>query len=157
MSTGLFLSRRTMLLTSVIGLLCATRLADAEESPLAIKVYKDPFCGCCGAWIEHIKANGFAPEVDSSRDLTFVHKELGVPDEVTSCHVGTIDGYFIEGHVPAADIKRLLLERLDARGLAVPGMPIGSPGMEVEGQPPEAYDVLLVAKDGTTTVFAHHG
>ena len=155
--SGRGLLTRRAVLASAAALVAATNLARADEPVLAIKVYKDPFCGCCGAWVDHLRANGFAPEVDASRDLSFIHKELGVPDEMSSCHTGVIEGYFIEGHVPAADVKHLLAERPDAKGLAVPGMPIGSPGMEVEGQAPNSYDVFLVAKDGTTTVFAHHG
>jgi hypothetical protein len=154
MVRALVIDRRALLVAAASSLLCP--VAAAANAPLAIKVYKDPYCGCCGSWVDHLHANGFSAEVDASRDLAFVHKELGVPDAVLSCHVGVIDGYFVEGHVPADDIKRLLAERPDAKGLAVPGMPIGSPGMEVEGQPVEPYDVLLVAKDGTTTVFAHH-
>jgi hypothetical protein len=148
-------TRRTFLFSA--ALIAAASSVHAQDTPLAMKVYKDPFCGCCNGWIEHLKENGFTVEVDNSRDLKFVHQELGVPDRLLSCHVGTVAGCFIEGHVPATDIKRFLAQRPDARGLALPGMPIGSPGMEVEGQPPEAYDVLLVAKDGTTTVYAHHG
>jgi hypothetical protein len=154
MTRSLAIDRRTLILSAASCLVGS--VAVAADVPIAIKVYKDPFCGCCGSWVDHLAANGFAAEVDATRDLEFVHKDLGVPDAVLSCHVGVIDRYFIEGHVPAEDIKRLLTERPDAKGLAVPGMPIGSPGMEVEGQGVEPYDVLLVAHDGTTSVFAHH-
>lgn len=117
-----------------------------------ILVHKSPWCGCCAAWVEHLEENGFDVTVREHENMTPIKVEAGVPDELYSCHTAHIEGYVIEGHVPAADIARLLAERPDAQGLAVPGMPAGSPGMEVPGfsQP---YDVILF--DGAErTVFA---
>jgi hypothetical protein len=118
-------------------------------SPLAaptfplITVSKDPNCGCCSGWVEHIRAAGFQVREHNTADLPSVKRRLGVPDDIASCHTAEVAGYVIEGHVPASAIKRLLTERPTATGLAVPGMPTGSPGMEVPGSPNEAYDVVL--------------
>lgn len=119
-------------------------------------VYKTSTCGCCGKWVEHLEANGFQVEVNEVADIVEQGRALGVPDELRSCHTGTIGGYAIEGHVPAADIKRLLDERPEAKGLTVPGMPTGSPGME-NGSYVEPYSVLLFNADGTTRVYQSYG
>ena len=110
-----------------------------------IKVSKDPNCGCCTGWVEHLRSNGFVAAVTNSADMQAVKVRLGVPEELASCHTAEIAGYVIEGHVPARAIRRLLAEKPAARGLAVPGMPIGSPGME--GGTPEVYEVILFGKD----------
>jgi hypothetical protein len=128
--------------------------ADAGLPPVV--VYKLATCGCCQTWSEHMQAAGFPVETRDTQDLDAIKTEAGVPFGQGSCHTAKVGDYFVEGHVPADDVKRLLAERPDALGLAVPGMPIGSPGME-QGDVSEPYDVLLVAKDGSTTVFAHHG
>ena len=128
--------------------------ADAAQPPVV--VHKSPACGCCQAWAEHMQAAGFSVETRDTQDLDAIKAEVGVPYGQGSCHTAKVGDYFVEGHVPADDVKRLLAERPDALGLTVPGMPIGSPGME-RGDTREPYDVLLVAKDGSTTVFAHHG
>jgi hypothetical protein len=120
-------------------------------------VYKDPNCGCCTAWVDHLNAAGFTTTVDESADMAALKAKLGVPGDLTSCHTGVIDGYAIEGHVPAEDVKRLLKEKPKALGIAVPAMPVNSPGMEVEGAPNERYTVWLFAKDGTRSAFAKHG
>jgi hypothetical protein len=120
-----------------------------------VTVYKSPTCGCCSAWAEHMEAAGFPVETVDVADLGAVKAEHGIPPQYGSCHTATVGGYAVEGHVPAEDVKRLLAERPAAAGLAVPGMPIGSPGMETPGRPAEAYDVLLVA-DGEASVFARH-
>ena len=130
-----------------------TALAQATT----VQVWKDPNCGCCHLWVEHLQANGFKVEV---RDVgnTAARKRLGMPEQLGSCHTATVGGYVIEGHVPAADIHRLLKERPVALGLSVPGMPIGSPGMdgpEYKGRK-DAYDVLLVQKNGSHKSFQHH-
>ena len=117
----------------------------------AITVYKDPGCGCCAAWVDHLKANGFAVTVHDTQNIHAQSKKLGAPEALVGCHTGVIDGYVIEGHVPAADIRRLLAERPRAAGLAVPGMPQGSPGMETGKSEP--YDLLLFDKAGKTTVY----
>ena len=119
-------------------------------------VYKTSTCGCCGNWVVHLKANGFDVDIREVNDIVNEGRRLGVPDNLRSCHTGTIGGYAIEGHVPAADIKRLLAEQPQAKGLAVPGMPIGSPGME-NGSYIERYSVLLFNADGTNEVYSTYG
>ena len=116
-----------------------------------IDVYKTPACGCCGQWIEHLRQNGFAVKVNEVRDTATLRLKAGFPDRLASCHTGFVDGYAVEGHVPAKDIQRLLKERPKAIGLAVPGMPMGSPGME--GPRADPYDVLLVRANGGTEVY----
>jgi len=149
------LNRRDVLLASA-AVLAAGPSCAAQAAP-AIKVFKDASCGCCTAWVEHLKAQGFKTEVDEAQDMAAIKAKYGVPDDLTSCHTGIVAGYAIEGHVPAADINRLLKEKPKALGIAVPGMPLNSPGMEVPGQPDEAYTVWLFAKDGTRSAFAKHG
>ena len=127
------------------------------DKPPLLQVWKDPNCGCCGDWVKHLQASGFLVQVFDTGN-TAARKRLGMPDALGSCHTARVGGYVIEGHVPAADILRLLREKPDALGLAVPGMPIGSPGMdgpEYKGRR-DAYDVLLVARVGTTRVFQSH-
>jgi hypothetical protein len=124
---------------------------------MSIKVYKDPSCGCCTAWVEHLRRAGFMATIEPRDDINDLKEQLGVPSDLTSCHTGVINGYVIEGHVPAADIKRLVASRAVAKGLSVPGMPMNSPGMEVAGEPNERYTVWLFQADGKRTAFAQHG
>jgi hypothetical protein len=131
-------------------------LAACGRDLLPVAVYKSPTCDCCESWVRHIQRAGFPVEVHDLHDLGAIKGEVGVPVGKGSCHTARVGNYFIEGHVPADDVKRLLAEKPDARGLAVPGMPQGSPGME-QGDVRVPYDVLLVAKDGSTSVYAHHG
>jgi hypothetical protein len=119
-----------------------------------VTVYKSPWCGCCSKWIEHMRANGHSVKTQNIEDLDRIKKMAGVPKHLQSCHTAMIDGYVIEGHVPAEDVARLLSERPKAKGLATPGMPTGSPGME--GGTPERYDVMLFRADGSTSVFSKH-
>ncbi len=131
-----------------------------KSSPVAnpvVLVHKSPTCGCCGKWVEHLRAAGFEVDVRDTADMRAVKERVGIPPAKGSCHTAEVGGYFIEGHVPAEDVRRLLAERPKARGLTVPGMPIGSPGMEVPGQGTPKYAVELVRKDGSTEVFAEHG
>jgi len=121
----------------------------------SIVVYKNAHCDCCLKWVEHLEAHRFTVRVESVDDLGKVKRRVDVPRDKESCHTAEIEGYFIEGHVPADDIKRLIGAKPDAKGLTVPGMPIGSPGME-RGREFQSYDVLLVNKDGTASVFARH-
>ncbi len=132
-------------------------VAMAESSAPIIEVWKSATCACCGKWVEHLEANGFAVTVNAASPsmLDRIKRKVGIGRTLASCHTGKIDGYVIEGHVPASDVKRLITEKPEAIGLSVPGMPIGSPGME-QGGKTEAYDVLLVKRDGTTEIFAHH-
>lgn len=131
-------------------------IASAATLPTVV-VNKTPTCGCCGLWVKHLQAAGFAVQVHDFENLGPIKERVGVPFGMGSCHTAEVDGYFVEGHVPADDIKRLLRERPQARGLTVPGMPAGSPGMEVPSGRVDRYDVLLVGEDGTTSVFATHG
>jgi hypothetical protein len=129
--------------------------APAAGWPLVL-VHKTESCGCCTSWVEHLRANGFEVDVRNAANLAPVKERAGVPSGLHSCHTAEVGGYFIEGHVPAGDLARLLADRPEARGLAVPGMPLGSPGMDYQNEH-EPYDVLLVHSDGTTTVFARYG
>lgn len=143
------LSRRTLIASAAAMLALPAR----AEVP-AIHVVKDPDCGCCGAWVAHLTAEGFAATIEERdiESLAAYKLAMGVPADLASCHTATIAGYVIEGHVPAADILRLLAEQPDAIGLSVPGMPYGSPGMGPEAER-EAYDVVLLHRDGGSSVF----
>lgn len=153
------LSRRALLRAGAVSLLAAPLGAGAVRaaSAPALHVLKDPGCGCCGAWVEIMRAAGFEVSVEAVPNGPLVRRkiELGVPQPAMSCHTGLIDGYVVEGHVPAPDIRRLLAERPDAVGLAVPGMPWGSPGMGPEDER-EAYDVVLIGRDGGLTLWSRH-
>lgn len=137
---------------SAASLLFGTALHAGETE---VMVYKTPTCGCCSKWVDHLEANGFKVKSKNLADVTPVKRMNGVPLQLSSCHTAIIGGYFVEGHVPAEDVKRLLEERPDVAGIAVPRMPEGSPGME--GPNPEPYSVLAVKKDGSIEVFARHG
>jgi hypothetical protein len=127
---------------------------DTAAKKTTITVYKDPGCGCCKSWIEHLIKHGYRVDVKDTPDMTEIERTLGVPTALTACHTAIVNGYLIEGHVPAADIDRLLAQKPRVAGLAVPGMPAGSPGMEGAGT--ERYQVLTFDKSGKTTVFASH-
>jgi len=116
-----------------------------------IQVFKTSTCGCCGNWVKHLQANGFEVAVKDVLDTGEYRRKYGVPEKLLSCHTGVVEGYALEGHVPAAEIHRLLQERPRAKGLAVPGMPMGSPGME--GSVSQAYSVILFDGEGRTSVF----
>lgn len=147
-------SRRTLLLGAAALVAASPWRALAQGAGPAIHVMKDPNCGCCSAWIEILENSGFAVTTEASIGTLLIRFKLdnGIPQGMVSCHTGRIEGYMIEGHVPVADIRRLLDERPDAVGLAVPGMPYGSPGMGPESER-EAYEVFLIRRDGTTEVF----
>lgn len=147
---------RRRVLSALGAAAAALALPSLAAGPLPrIDVYKSPDCGCCGAWVEHLKAAGFPVQVVDVGDTTVVRKRHGLADRFGSCHTGIVDGYVVEGHVPAVEVKRLLALRPQAIGLAVPGMPPGSPGMEVPGRN-DPYDVFLVDRNGRETVFAHY-
>ena len=146
MRTGLTRRALAAVLTSAPALRLATG-ARAADLPKMV-VTKDPNCGCCAGWAEHVRAAGFPVEVVETGDLNRVKTRLGVPRDLAGCHTAEVGGYVIEGHVPAGAIRRLLAEKPAAVGLAVPGMPVGSPGMEVEGSAPETYDVILFGSGG---------
>jgi hypothetical protein len=138
-------------LTAGVALALASIAAQAGEKTV-VEVWKSPTCGCCNAWIRHLQDNGFATKVNNVESTSAIRKSLGIAPELGSCHTAKVGGYAIEGHVPAKDIKRLLAEKPKAVGLAVPGMPVGSPGMEGP-QAPDKYDVVLVGRDGKQSVY----
>lgn len=146
------MSRRLLSKAALAAALSAPMFAIAAAP--VIDVYKSESCGCCSAWVDHLKANGFAPRVVNVENPSDYRERGGIPDKLGSCHTGMIQGYAIEGHVPASDIKRLLAQKPKVKGLAVPAMPLGSPGME--GPRKDPYDVLLVQANGSTKVFKHY-
>ncbi len=149
-------TRRAMM-ACIASFAAAKPLAGVAQAGPAIHVFKDPNCGCCTAWIEILRDEGFTVTTERSFGTLLIRHKLenGIPQKMTSCHTGETEGYMIEGHVPPQDIRRLLAERPDAVGLAVPGMPYGSPGMGPEDER-EAYDVFLIRKDGSTEVFSSY-
>jgi len=149
------MKRRTFL-SAVAGLAAVASVpARAANARPAVDVFKSPTCGCCGAWVEHLQSAGFDVRVTEVDDTAAARKRLGMPAAFGSCHTATVGGYVLEGHVPAAEVKRLLGAKPKAIGLAVPGMPVGSPGMEVGGRR-DPFDVLLVERDGRSTVYARY-
>ncbi|MBT8489316.1 MAG: DUF411 domain-containing protein [Gemmatimonadetes bacterium] len=126
--------------------------ADAGQELPTVLVYKAPTCGCCNGWIEHLEAAGFTVDARDTRDLMVVKRDAGVPTQLSSCHTAIVDGYVVEGHIPAEHVKSLLADRPDVAGIAVPGMPIGSPGME--GPNPQPYQVYSFTRDGQAAVYA---
>lgn len=143
--------RTSLKLAGSVALALAAFTANAEEKTV-LEVWKSATCGCCNAWIRHLQDNGFATKVNTVENTSAIRKSLGIAPELGSCHTAKVGGYAIEGHVPAKDIKRLLAEKPKAVGLAVPGMPIGSPGMEGP-YTPDKYDVVLVGRDGRQSVY----
>ena len=139
-----------MMLAPLALLACVQSAAAAT-----IEVVRSPYCGCCLQWVEYLRAEGFEVRVVEAEDVTPAARRAGVPDALRSCHTATVEGYAIEGHVPAADIRRLLAERPEAAGIAVPGMPIGSPGME-QGDRRQPYATILFSRDGRQQLFAQH-
>lgn len=139
------------------GLIGMTGTACAQtRSSKNLTVFKTPTCACCDAWIAHMREAGFSTTITILSSLQSVRSSRGLPDALASCHTALIDGYLVEGHVPAQDVSRLLAERPTAVGLAVPAMPLGSPGMETPQDHKEPYDTLLVLPSGATRVFARH-
>lgn len=152
----LMISRRNFVLGTSAATVAAALPSVAEASP-ALHALRDPNCGCCAAWIEILQEDGFIVTVEDSMGTALARYKIdnGIPQAMGSCHTGRIAGYMIEGHVPPADIHRLLDERPDAVGLAVPGMPYGSPGMGPESER-EAFEVFLIRRDGSTEVYASY-
>lgn len=153
---GLMLATLALAACGRDGPTVAVSTAAAAEEPAELVIYEGPRCGCCGQWGQHMKAAGFEVEVQKTEHLAHIKPAMGVPPELASCHTAKIGGYFVEGHVPAREVQRLLAERPAARGLAVTGMPAGSPGMETPDGRVDAYEVLLVAADGSTSVYARY-
>lgn len=147
------ITRSAFIAGSLLALAACTRTPVDPKN--LVTVYKNESCGCCRLWVRHLQQSGFSVDVHNVDNLGPTKERVGIPPAMGSCHTAEIGGYFIEGHVPADDIKRLLREHPNARGLTVPGMPVGSPGMEMAGKN-RPYDVMLIAKDGTASVYAHH-
>jgi hypothetical protein len=145
--------RWSIWLGSLVAVLGALSLLLTQQTVAAdIVVYKSPTCGCCGKWVEHMEKAGFSVDVENMSDVAPIKRELGVPGRMQSCHTAKVGDYFVEGHVPADLVKRLLADKPDIKGLTVPGMPMGSPGME--GPRKDSYDVIAVGKDGGYRVYA---
>jgi len=144
-----------ILLTAIAILIAACGAKTPGDQP-TIEVWKSPTCNCCSKWIEYLRKEGFKVVAHNETAMNPLKAKLGVPQPLAFCHTGVVDGYVIEGHVPAADIHKLLADKPAARGLAVPGMPIGSPGME-QGDRRDAYETVLFTAEGTTQTFAEHG
>lgn len=144
---------KNVVATLLLGSLAQASWA-APATPV-IDVYKSPTCGCCNKWIDHLKANGFSVRSHDTANMAQHKYRLGVPPAYESCHTAEVGGYVIEGHVPAREIKRLLKEKPRARGLVVPAMPVGSPGMEADGRK-DPYNVLLVKRNGSTRTYVQY-
>lgn len=134
------------------ALLAGTALA--AQAATLVEVYKSPTCDCCGRWIEHLQKSGFKVATHDVDNLQGERRRLGIPDRYASCHSARVGDYVLEGHVPAADIQRLLKEKPKARGIAVPAMPTGAPGMDIPNSPP--YATVLIQADGSSRVYAQH-
>ena len=150
-------SRRRLLL-ALAATPAALAAVHAHANPFklpTVHVWKSPTCGCCTAWVDHMRKAGFTINVSEVDDTGPTRKRLGMPAKLGSCHTALVGGYVLEGHVPADDVKRLLRTKPTALGLSVPGMPVGSPGMEM-GPRLDPYDVLLVQRDGSTNVFSRY-
>ncbi|MDA1090699.1 MAG: DUF411 domain-containing protein [Proteobacteria bacterium] len=137
--------------TFVFAIALTTRAAPAQSADIV--VYKSPTCDCCKNWVAHMQRNGHSVKTQNLDDLDMIKKMAGVPEPLQSCHTAMVDGYVVEGHVPAKDVERLLTERPKARGIAVPGMPAGSPGMGGQAEP---YNVMLFQPDGSSSVYARY-
>ncbi|MEO5735944.1 MAG: DUF411 domain-containing protein [Variovorax sp.] len=151
------MQRRTLLRAAPLLAFSTTPLTALAAAP-QVEIWKDPNCGCCQDWVKHLNQNGFATRVSDDGNNAAARTRLRIPAALGSCHTGLVAGYAIEGHVPAREIRRLLKEKPQAIGLAVPGMPVGSPGMDgpAYGGQRDAYDVLLVLADGSTRVFQRY-
>jgi hypothetical protein len=144
------MTRKSLLIATAFSFLGALPLAAAE-----FKMFRNAGCDCCGQWAEHLRAAGHSVTIVDGEDMSVIKQQAGVPEALQSCHTAMVDGYVVEGHVPVADIDRLLKERPKAKGLAVVGMPLGSPGMEA-GSSKEPYDVMLFGAEGGEVVFQSH-
>ena len=153
MQESFIVARRRMLTMLAAAPLALVSMRALSAAP-AVSVFKLTECGCCDQWAEHLRRNGFAVTLRALPDLTPVRVKYGIPNIFGTCHTALIEGYAIEGHVPAADIHRLLRSKLKVAGLAVPGMPAGSPGME--GPRRDSYDVLAFDRNGATQIFARY-
>ncbi|RZI44415.1 DUF411 domain-containing protein [Herbaspirillum sp. HC18] len=145
--------KRRTLLQAMLAAAAGIPLAHAAASP-TIHVYKSASCGCCSEWVKHLEANGFTVKTQNVANPSDYREKFGMPQALGSCHTAVVQGYVLEGHVPAAEVKRMLKEKPTAVGLAVPAMPMGAPGME--GNRNDPYDVLLVQADGRYSTYRHY-
>ena len=151
------MTRTRIALALMTGLLLVSASGTTAQDRLPpVEVYKEPTCGCCSKWIDHLRSHGFTARAIDTAKIDELKASRGIPTQARSCHTAIVGGYVVEGHVPAADVLRLLKERPAIAGIAVPGMPIGSPGMEVPGMKAQPFDVIAFGKDGSTRVFASH-
>lgn len=145
------------LLAAPVATAATPNTSPVDNTLPVVTVHKSRYCGCCLKWVEHMRAEGFEVRVVETEDMGPVKRRVGIPPAKGSCHTAEVEGYFVEGHVPAADVKRLLAERPKARGLTVPGMPAGSPGMETPDGRVQPYTVELISPEGQATPYARHG
>lgn len=138
-----------------LAIAAAALAVGSAANAAALTVYKSASCGCCAKWVEHVEKHGFTVKVVNVDDVMAVKANAGIPDKLASCHTSMVGGYVVEGHVPAADIKKLLAQKPKAKGIAVAGMPMGAPGME-HGDHREPFETVLIKTDGSTASFARH-
>jgi hypothetical protein len=146
---------RSISLLVLLKVLAITTAFAGDAMVKDIVVYKNPECGCCTKWVDYLKDNNYNVTIESTRDVLAVKKHLGVPEKLAACHTAVIDGYIVEGHITHRDIKRLLLFRPDVKGIAVPGMPVGTPGME-RGSAIQPHNVISFDEQGNMEVFSAH-
>jgi hypothetical protein len=147
---------RTVVVTMSAALLASATFAAPKPAAPVVQVFKSASCGCCSKWIEHMRTSGFDVRATNVDDMAAVKTAYRVPGQLESCHTAAVDGYAIEGHVPAWDVRRLLKERLPVAGIAAPGMPAGSPGMEIPGTKPRPFNVMSFDAKGKTAIFAKY-
>ena len=148
-------SVRTLVASALLGLTTLGGISTAVAADDEVVMYKDPNCGCCGKWAEHMREHGFKVNEVATTQMGQVKGEAGVPQALGSCHTARVGGYVVEGHVPAADVRRMLTEKPAIAGISAPGMPMGSPGMEGP-YPADRYDVVSFDAQGRTAVYASH-
>jgi len=147
--------KRAVIILAVVFASIGAAAAQRGQQPV-VEVFKSPTCGCCSKWVDHLRAHGFTVKTTDTAAIDDLKAKHQIPQGARSCHTAVVGGYVVEGHVPAADVQRLLKERPAIAGIAVPGMPIGSPGMEVPGMKAQPFDVVSFSKQGATRVFASH-
>ena len=146
---------KSIIMLVILNILAITTAVASDGLVRDIVVYKNPECGCCTKWVKYLQDNNYNVTIEHTRDVLAVKKRLGVPEKLAACHTAVIDGYVVEGHITHRDIKRLLLFRPDVKGIAVPGMPVGTPGME-SGNTVQRYNVMSFDEQGTVEVFVEH-
>jgi hypothetical protein len=152
MRRGVWMTMALLLFGFFVGV-----TAQKQSASPTIEVYKSPTCGCCSAWVTRLRDSGYSVRTTDTEQLDELKTRHRVPKQAQSCHTALVAGYVVEGHVPIADVQRLLKERPAIAGIAVPGMPVGSPGMEVQGMKAQPFDVIAFNRDGSTRVFSSHG